>query len=68
MGVDPGFDGPLVCEDEDFAIKVFGLTWQLEVVDDSARSDLRVDGAVGLHERSWSRIVGDRCPGLDRCC
>ena len=38
MGVDSEFDGPLVCEDEDSAIKVVGLTWQLEVVDDSARS------------------------------
>ena len=37
MGVDQRFNGPLVCKDEDSAIKVFGLTWQVEVVDDGAR-------------------------------
>ena len=37
MGVDPGFDGSLICEDEDSAIKIVGLAWQLEVVDDGAR-------------------------------
>ena len=37
MGVDPGFDGSLVCKDEDSAVKIVGLAWQLEVVDDGAR-------------------------------
>ena len=37
MGVDPGFDGSLICEDEDSAIKIVGLAWQLEVEDDGAR-------------------------------
>ena len=37
MGVDPGFDGWLVCEDEDSAVKIVGLAWQLEVVDNGAR-------------------------------
>ena len=37
MGVDPRFDCSLVCEDEDSAIKIVGLAWQLEVVDDGAR-------------------------------
>jgi hypothetical protein len=37
VSVDPGFDGSLVCEDEDPAVKIVGLAWQLEVVDDGAR-------------------------------
>ena len=37
MSVDPGFDGSLVCEDEDSAIKIVGLAWQLGVVDGGAR-------------------------------
>ena len=63
--VDPRFDCPLVCEDEDSTIKVVSLTWQLEVVDGGAG---RLDGAVGLRVRLWSRNVGGRCPDLDRCC
>ena len=34
MGVDPGFGGPWICKDEDSAVKVVGLTGQLEMVDD----------------------------------
>jgi hypothetical protein len=37
VSVDPGFDGSLVCEDEDSTIKIVGLAWQLGVVDDGAR-------------------------------
>jgi hypothetical protein len=37
VSVDPRFDGSLVCEDEDSAIKIVGLAWQLGVVDGDAR-------------------------------
>ena len=38
MGVYPGFDGSLVCQDEDAAVRVVGLAGQLEMMDDGARS------------------------------
>ena len=37
MGVNPRFGGPLICKDEDSAVKVVGLTGQLDMVDDGAR-------------------------------